>query len=46
MFRIVLTAALLSASTVAFAQELTNEQRNACMGDYEKYCKSWRKRGT
>jgi hypothetical protein len=40
MLRIVLTAALLGASTIAFAQELTNEQRNACMGDYEKYCKS------
>ena len=22
-----------------FAQELTAEQRNACMGDFEKYCK-------
>ena len=21
-------------------QELTSEQRNACMGDYERYCKS------
>jgi len=25
---------------IAFAQELTTEQRSACMGDYEKYCKS------
>ena len=40
MFRIILTATLLSASTAVFAQELTSEQRNACMGDYEKYCKS------
>jgi hypothetical protein len=23
----------------AFAQEMTAEQRSACMGDYEKYCK-------
>lgn len=35
---IVMTAALLCASQ-AFAQELTAEQRSACMGDYEKYCK-------
>ena len=32
--------ALAVASQAAFAQELTSEQRNACMGDYEKYCKS------
>ena len=41
MLRAILTAAaLLCASQAAFAQELTSEQRNACMGDYEKYCKS------
>jgi hypothetical protein len=40
MLRIILTAALLCGSTAAFAQELTTEQRNACMGDYEKFCKS------
>ena len=35
-----LTAAvLLSAATAAFAQELTSEQRSACKGDYQKYCK-------
>lgn len=34
-----MTAALLCASQAAFAQELTAEQRSACMGDYEKYCK-------
>ena len=39
MLRIVLTAALLTASGTAFAQELTAAQRDACMGDYEKYCK-------
>jgi Cysteine rich repeat len=27
-------------SQAAFAQELTAEQRSACMGDFEKYCKS------
>ncbi|MFZ2156721.1 MAG: hypothetical protein WAV72_11445 [Bradyrhizobium sp.] len=36
---ILMTAALLCASQSAFAQELTAEQRSACMGDYEKYCK-------
>lgn len=39
MLRMILTAAILTASVPAFAQELTAEQRNACMGDYEKYCK-------
>ena len=34
-----ITAALLCASQSAFAQELTAEQRSACMGDYEKFCK-------
>ena len=36
---ILMTAALLCATQTAFAQELTAEQRSACMGDYEKYCK-------
>ena len=41
MLRVVLTVAtLLCASQAAFAQDLTSEQRNACMGDYEKFCKS------
>lgn len=35
-----ITTALLCASQTAFAQEMTAEQRNACMGDYEKFCKS------
>src|ERR1700676_4938972 len=37
MRRMILAAALLCASQTAFAQELTAEQRSACMGDYEKY---------
>jgi hypothetical protein len=39
MLRILLTAVLLCASTAAFAQTLTAEQRSACKGDYQKYCK-------
>jgi hypothetical protein len=40
MLRTVLTAtAVLCLSQAAFAQEITAEQRIACMGDYEKYCK-------
>jgi hypothetical protein len=35
---IIATAALLFAST-AMAQELTAAQRDACTGDYEKFCK-------
>ena len=39
MLRAILTAtALLCMPQAAFAQELTAEQRSACMGDYEKYC--------
>lgn len=34
-----MTAALLCASQAATAQELTAEQRSACTGDYEKFCK-------
>lgn len=41
MLRTVLTAtALLCIAQPASAQELTAEQRSACMGDFEKYCKS------
>lgn len=41
MLRAILTAtAALCVSQAAFAQEMTAEQRNACMGDYEKFCKS------
>ena len=39
MIRIVLIATILFTSASAFAHELTAEQRDACMGDYEKYCK-------
>jgi hypothetical protein len=39
MQRAILIAAFACASQLAFAQELTAEQRDACMGDYEKYCK-------
>ena len=40
MLRTILTAtAMLCMSQAASAQELTAEQRSACMGDYEKYCK-------
>lgn len=39
MLRVIMTAALLCASQAAFSQELTSTQRDACMGDYQKYCK-------
>ena len=40
MLRTVLTATtLLCFVQSASAQELTAEQRSACMSDYEKYCK-------
>lgn len=39
MRRTLLIAALLCASHAAVAQELTAEQRSACTGDYEKFCK-------
>jgi hypothetical protein len=39
MLRTLLIGVLLCAAQAAVAQELTAEQRNACMGDYEKYCK-------
>jgi len=39
MLRSILMAALMCTSQAALAQELTAAQRNACMGDYEKYCK-------
>ncbi|PDT78147.1 cysteine rich repeat-containing protein [Bradyrhizobium sp. C9] len=41
MLRLVLTVALLCGTTaVVYAQELTSAQRDACMGDYQKFCKS------
>jgi hypothetical protein len=39
MLRALLMAALLCISQAAFAQELTPAQRDACIGDYEKFCK-------
>jgi len=39
MLRTILAAAVLCLSQAASAQEMTAEQRDACMGDYEKYCK-------
>ena len=45
MLRTVLIAALLCASDAAFSQELTAEQRSACKGDYNKYCKGTTPRG-
>ena len=40
MLRTLLVAALLCTANAALAQELTAAQRDACMGDYEKFCKS------
>jgi cysteine rich repeat protein len=40
MLRITIATAALLFASGAFAQELTAAQRDACMGDYEKYCKS------
>ena len=39
MLRAILIAALLCTSHAALAQELSAAQRDACMGDYEKFCK-------
>lgn len=39
MRTILAVAALLFVSQSASAQELTTEQRSACIGDYEKFCK-------
>jgi hypothetical protein len=39
MLRAILAALIVSAALPAFAQDMTSEQRSACMGDYEKYCK-------
>jgi hypothetical protein len=39
MLRTILITAVLCASQTAFAQELTAAQRDACTGDFEKYCK-------
>jgi hypothetical protein len=39
MIRTALIVSLLCISGAAFAQELTAQQRSACMGDYKKFCK-------
>ena len=39
MLRITIATAALLLASCAMAQELTAAQRNACMGDYEKFCK-------
>jgi hypothetical protein len=39
MLRTILAAAVLCLSQAASAQEMTAAQRDACMDDYEKYCK-------
>ena len=39
MRHVILIAALLCVSGAAYSQDLTAEQRSACMGDYEKFCK-------
>jgi len=39
MLRAILIVGFLCSSASAFAQELTAEQRSACMVDYEKFCK-------
>ena len=39
MLRITIATAVLLLATGAIAQELTAAQRDACMGDYEKFCK-------
>lgn len=40
MLRITIATAALLFASGAFAQDLTAAQRDACIGDYEKYCKS------
>lgn len=37
--RVLLVAVTLCLPVSAFAQQLTAEQRAACTGDYEKFCK-------
>ncbi len=39
MSRKILVAFILFMSAPAFAQDLTAEQRAACKGDYEKFCR-------
>ena len=39
MLRITIATAALLFASGAFAQGLTSAQRDACMGDYEQFCK-------
>ena len=39
MLRITIATAALLFASGAIAQELSAAQRDACMGDYEKFCK-------
>jgi hypothetical protein len=39
MLRIAIAAAAALFASGALAQELTAAQRDACMGDFEKFCK-------
>ena len=39
MLRITIASAALLLASGAMAQEMTAAQRNACMGDYQKFCK-------
>jgi hypothetical protein len=38
MLRVILLVVLMCVGKTAFAQQLTAEQRSACMGDYQKFC--------
>jgi hypothetical protein len=40
MLRATLVAIIVLISAPAIAQDMTAEQRAACKGDYEKFCKS------
>jgi hypothetical protein len=40
MLRTTLVAIIMLISAPAIAQDMTAEQRAACKGDYEKFCKS------
>ncbi|MBV9955374.1 MAG: hypothetical protein JOZ70_08995 [Pseudolabrys sp.] len=39
MLRIAIAAAVLTCAAPALAQNMTAAQREACKGDYDKYCK-------
>ena len=39
MLRVAVFAFALSFASAALAQDMTAEQRSACKGDYDKFCK-------